>query len=301
MSAVQPSPPEAPPAAAAARQADLWDRLAITVMIGPTVFAIVEAGGLVFLLGVLTLFGLAAWEYARLFAGRRWRPAGPLIVAGVLALIAAEQAPALNPRGLLVGGLIVAALTWHLVDYERGAETSGLDFVITLGGIVYLGGLGRYFVTLRALPDGLWWLLAALTSMWLGDSGAYIAGRLFGRRRMTPRLSPKKTWEGFAGSVLAAGLGGGLLSLFWGLGAGPASLLNWQTGLGLGLLVGALGPLGDLGVSMLKRQVGVKDTGTLLGSHGGALDRIDSWLVAVAVGYYYALALPAVLAALGGR
>jgi phosphatidate cytidylyltransferase len=86
-------------------------------------------------------------------------------------------------------------------------------------------------------------------------------------------------------------VGGGLLALFWGLGAGPGSGLTWQTGTVLGLLVGALGPVGDLGVSMLKRQTGVKDTGSLLAGHGGALDRLDSWLIAVTVGYYFALAV----------
>jgi phosphatidate cytidylyltransferase len=215
----------------------------------------------------------------------------PLVLAGVLLFIAAEQFPALNPSGALLALLILAPLTWHLVDYERGTATAGVDFAVTVGGIFYLGGLGRYFVALRSLPDGLWWLVATLTSMWMADTGAYAVGRLVGRHRMAPRLSPKKTWEGYVGSVLGGGLCGGLLSVAWGLGAGPASLLNWQTGAVLGLLVGALGPIGDLGVSMLKRQIGVKDTGSLLAGHGGALDRIDSWLVAVTLGYYYVLLL----------
>jgi len=110
---------------------------------------------------------------------------------------------------------------------------------------------------------------------------------------MTPRLSPKKTWEGYAGSVFGGAAGAGLLAACWHIAASPNSLVTWQTGVLVGAIVGALGPIGDLGVSMLKRQVGLKDSGALLAGHGGALDRIDSWLVAAPVGYYIVLALQA--------
>ncbi len=289
--AAEPPADPAPPAGTDLR-ANLRDRLAISILLVPLVVLLAEAGGLVYLLGVLVMFALAAWEYVRLFRAGRQRPALPLVLAGVLLFIGAEQFPALNPSGALLAVLILAPLTWHLVDYERGTATAGIDFAVTVGGIFYLGGLGRYFVALRSLPDGLWWLLAALTSMWMADTGAYAVGRLLGRHRMAPRLSPKKTWEGYVGSVVAGAVFGGLLSAFWSLGASSASLLNWQSGAVLGVLVGALGPIGDLGVSMLKRQIGVKDTGNLLAGHGGALDRIDSWLVAVTIGYYFVLLLP---------
>jgi phosphatidate cytidylyltransferase len=88
-------------------------------------------------------------------------------------------------------------------------------------------------------------------------------------------------------------VGGAVLGACWGLGAGPEGLLTWQTGGLLGLLVGALGPFGDLGVSMIKRQSGLKDTGALIAGHGGALDRIDAWLVAVPLGFYFVLTLRA--------
>jgi phosphatidate cytidylyltransferase len=151
--------------------------------------------------------------------------------------------------------------------------------------------LGGYFIALRDLPDGLWWLVTVLPSMWLADSGAYVLGKQWGRHKMAPRLSPKKTWEGYAGSVVCGVVGGGLLGWCWRIGAGPTSLLDWPTGALAGGLAGALGPLGDLGISMFKRQIGVKDVSDLLHGHGGALDRIDSWLIAVPVGYYFVLAL----------
>jgi phosphatidate cytidylyltransferase len=212
-------------------------------------------------------------------------------VAGVALLVAAQQFPVLNPSGGLPVLLVLAAMTWHLVDYERGAPKAGTDFMVTLGGIFYLGLLGGYFVALRAAPNGLWWLLTVLGCIFLADTGAFSFGRLFGHRFIhrpfAPRLSPKKTWEGFVGSVVIGALGAGVLAAFWQIAVGSGSSLNWLSGALLGALVGAFGQVGDLGVSMLKRQAGVKDTGALMAGHGGALDRIDSWLVAVAIGFYY--------------
>ena len=94
-----------------------------------------------------------------------------------------------------------------------GAPKAGTDFVVTLAGIFYLGLLGGCFIALRAAPDGVWWLITVLGSVFLADTGAYSFGRLFGRRFIhrpfAPRLSPKKTWEGFVGSVVIGALPSG--------------------------------------------------------------------------------------------
>jgi phosphatidate cytidylyltransferase len=267
----------------------LIDRLGISILLIPLAVWVIWLGGPLYLLAVLVAFALAVREYVRLFRSGGQRPAQPVIVAGTLLLIAARQFPVLNLEGGLFVALIVAALIWHLADYELGASTSGTDFVITLGGVVYLGGLGGYFVAVRGLPHGFWWTALIFSSIWLADTGAYAAGRTLGRHKMAPRLSPKKTWEGFVGGVLGGALCSGLLSIFWGFGAGPESLLNWQTGALIGGLTGLVGPIGDLGISMLKRQTGVKDSGDVIAGHGGVLDRIDSWLIAAPVGYYVVL------------
>lgn len=267
----------------------LIDRLGISILLIPLAVWVIWLGGPLYLLAVLVAFALAVREYVRLFRSGSQRPAQPVIVAGTLLLIAARQFPVLNLEGGLFVALIVAALIWHLADYELGASTSGTDFVITLGGVVYLGGLGGYFVAVRGLPHGFWWTALIFSSIWLADTGAYAAGRTLGRHKMAPRLSPKKTWEGFVGGVLGGALCSGLLSIFWGFGAGPESLLNWQTGALIGGLTGLVGPIGDLGISMLKRQTGVKDSGDVIAGHGGVLDRIDSWLIAAPVGYYVVL------------
>jgi phosphatidate cytidylyltransferase len=105
---------------------------------------------------------------------------------------------------------------------------------------------------------------------------------------MAPRLSPKKTWEGFAGGVLTSTLSGALIGALWGL-VTPA--LTPGRGAFLGLALGVLTPLGDLGESMIKRQFGEKDSSHLLPGHGGVFDRIDSWLWAAVIGYYMIVAL----------
>ena len=247
---------------------------------------------------MLAILLFAAVEFGGLFVTMHQRPAVPLLVAGVALLVAAEQFPALNLQGGLPVLIVLAALAWHLVDYERGAPMAGTDFVVTLAGIFYLGLLGRCFVALRAAPDGLWWLLTVLGSVFLADTGAYSFGRMFGRRFHPPAVcaapEPQKDLGRLCRQRAHWRPGGGLLALIWQTAVGPASYLTWQTGAIVGALVGLFGQLGDLGVSMFKRQAGVKDTGALMAGHGGALDRIDSWLVAMAVGYYYIQLLAAI-------
>ena len=111
--------------------------------------------------------------------------------------------------------LILAAMTYHLVAYERGQDQSGTDFAITLSGIFYLGWIGAYLISLRDLPDGIWWVLLVLPAVWIADSGAYFIGRSFGKHKLSPRLSPKKTWEGYIGGVVTGTLGAGLLAYLW--------------------------------------------------------------------------------------
>jgi phosphatidate cytidylyltransferase len=108
-------------------------------------------------------------------------------------------------------------------------------------------------------------------------------GMGFGKHLMTPRLSPKKTWEGYFGGVLTGILGGIALAALWGRFTPEITL--WKGALA-GVLLSVLTPLGDLGESMIKRQVGVKDSSHILPGHGGVFDRIDSWLWAAVIGYY---------------
>jgi phosphatidate cytidylyltransferase len=164
-----------------------------------------------------------------------------------------------------------------------------VDFGVTLGGVFYLGWIGAYLVSLRLLPEGKWWILLALPAVWIADSGAYLVGSRFGRRKFSPRLSPRKTWEGYWGGVIAGALGAVLLAYVWRIAAGPESAITAGRAALLGLVISALAPLGDLGESMFKRMVGAKDSSNLIPGHGGVFDRIDSWLWAGVIGYYIVL------------
>ena len=133
-----------------------------------------------------------------------------------------------------------------------------------------------------AAPRGLAWVLVVIVVTWLGDSAAYLVGRSWGRRRLAPRLSPKKTLEGSLGGLAAATIAGVVCVPLFGLGISP--LLGAGFGAGLGII----GQVGDLAESLLKRQARVKDSGSLIPGHGGILDRIDAQLFAFPAGWLLA-------------
>jgi phosphatidate cytidylyltransferase len=265
----------------------LRDRVAIALLLLPLVIWVIADGRWLFVAAVTLVLALAAAEYAILFRTLGFRPALPVIVLGVAALTLSRAAAWLS-TGSVLTALCLGSMAWHLVDFERGAARSGTDFAITVAGFVYLGWIGSYLVVLRQMPEGLWWLLLALPTVWLADSAAYFVGKAVGRHRLSPRLSPKKTWEGYLAGVVMGAISGAGLAMVWRLGAGSASAVTAANGILMGSGVALLAPLGDLGVSMLKREAGVKDSGNLLPGHGGALDRLDSWIWAGVLGFYLA-------------
>jgi len=266
----------------------LRQRVLVTVVLLPIGLIVFAVGGWLYAAAMALVLALASREYAGLFRLGGLRPSAPLLVAGAALLVLARQAFGFDHTATLLVALALAAMTWHLIDFERGAPRSGTDFGVTLGGVVYLGVTGAYLVSLRNLPEGLWWLLLSLPAVWIGDSAAYFVGRAYGRHKMAPRLSPKKSWEGYVAGILCAGLAGaGLAALFSDV-LQRAPSMTVAAGLIVGLVLGTVTPLGDVGISMMKREMQVKDTGTLLPGHGGVLDRIDSWLWAGVLGYYLA-------------
>ena len=247
-------------------------------------FPVLIIGGIPYFLFIAFLLTAAAWEYAEMFRAAGSRPATWLVVAGVLSLALARFFfPAFSGETLTVAVLVLMA--YHLFDYERGADHGGLDFSVSLGALVYLGWVGGYLFDLRQLDHGGWWVLFVLPCVWLADTGAYLLGAAYGKHRMSPRLSPKKSWEGFAAGAFSAMLTGGFFAYAFST-WGPLHLTIWSGAL-FGLAVGILTPLGDLGESMLKRQAGLKDSGNIFPGHGGAFDRIDSWIWAGVLGTWF--------------
>ena len=175
-------------------------------------------------------------------------------------------------------------------DYlaKRDSEWMGqiYGFLGMTTGVIYFGLLLNHFVALRNLPAGLQWLLLGLLLTWITDTGAYFSGRGLGKHKLWPRHSPKKTWEGAIGGWLVGTAAGALLGP-WLVGQSP-----WA-GAALGGLVCLVAPFGDLAESMVKRQMGAKDSGHLIPGHGGMWDRIDSLLFVIPVVYYWAFLIGA--------
>jgi phosphatidate cytidylyltransferase len=243
-------------------------------------------GGLLYYLVMATFLVGAAWEYVHLFRAVKFEPNMVVTVGGV-ALVAFARMFFPEYAQPVFAAAILTAMAVHLIIYERGRDQSALDFGVTAGGIVYIGWIGSYLLDLRNLPEGGWWFMLVMFCVWAGDTGAYSIGRGYGKHKMAPRLSPKKSWEGYAASVFTgAHTGAFYVYVFQTFGGLQSDIAIWQGAI-LGLLLGALPPLGDLGESMIKRQSGIKDSSDIIPGHGGFFDRIDSWLWGAPIGYYF--------------
>ena len=177
----------------------------------------------------------------------------------------------------LVATLVLATL--FSLRPRRGA-TPASDIAWTLAAVVWIGGGGAGATGILLLPDGLELLIAFVLTTALGDIFAYFAGTTLGRRKMAPSISPGKSWEGFAGGLVASLLGG--------VAAGALlDRLGLPDGLAMGAICGVLAPVGDLLESLVKRETGIKDSGRLLPGHGGFLDRLDAIVFCAPVVFFY--------------
>lgn len=251
--------------------------------------AVIYGGVFYFLIMGAFLVG-GAWEYVRLYRAVKHEPNEFVTVGGVLVLVTARFFFADAAIPVFVA-LILLAMTVHLFAFERGRDQAAHDFGVTVAGIVYLGWIGAYLLDLRTLVSsemGVWWFMLVLPLVWAADTGGYSIGAAYGKHKMAPRLSPKKSWEGyFAGIFTSVLIGAFFAYAFSSLGPQPlGGVITPVQGALLGLVIGALAPLGDLGESMFKRQGGLKDSSNVFPGHGGFLDRIDSWIWGAAIGYF---------------
>lgn len=260
----------------------LGKRIISAAVMIPIALVAVYLGGPCFFALILLVGMLAAYEYLRMMRQKGFAPSYVLGLALAALLVADAQWPGL---GLLFWGLTFIPVGWLIVEVFRGNRPGALtDWALGLAGPAYIGLCLSHFVRLRAMDGGLEWLLLALLGTWICDSGAYFVGHGLGRHPFFPKVSPKKTLEGAIGGLVSGVAAVVLLGYYiFGLGVG------W--GLLLGLFVVFAATFGDLAESVIKRQVGVKDSSNLIPGHGGMLDRIDSLLLAVPVVYYFASAI----------
>lgn len=265
----------------------LKQRILVVIFLLPIGVATIMYGGFVFFVFMALIFGLAVWEFANLFQAGGYQPTGYLMVLGVVGVGYLRYWAGFEYDHLALTIFILFSMGVHLAAYERGRDQAATDFAITLAGFIYIGWLGSYLVMIRNLPEGEWWLLVVLPATWLADSGGYFVGKKWGVSKMSPRLSPKKSWQGYIGGFVFSIVGMLFLaSLYRQLGMDSQGSITNTRIIITAVVMSIFPTLGDLGESMIKRQVGVKDSGALLPGHGGVFDRVDSWLWAAAIGYY---------------
>jgi len=277
----------------------------LTAAVGiPIVLGVIYVGGWLFTIVLAVILAIAAIEFVHMAQQEStplWQPSLAAIVAaaGVAGVAIASDHPYRYwnlPVALIVG----IGTAFLLVIALRKVDTALSEWMAIVAALLYIGFLGAYFVALRELSEPLdiplgflpqspdlggegHWVFWAVLSTWGTDTCAYAAGKLLGRHKMAPSISPGKTWEGTIGALV-----GGLVVVV---------ALNWALELpvstGEAVLLGAMLPavavLADLGESVLKRSAGVKDTSELVPGHGGFLDRLDSLLFTVPLVYYFAV------------
>jgi phosphatidate cytidylyltransferase len=230
---------------------------------------------------------VALWELRRMLAQRGLHPimtlSGALCIVFLVAAELPQQRLALVALG--ISGMLVGSFAWLMISRQASLAGSLTDWALTMVLPFYLGWPLAVFLLLRGPTlgyhvNGFWWMLATLFGVWGFDTAAFFAGRWFGHHQMAPLISPKKTWEGAAGGLIFALIGVFVCTLPIGV--------AWYHVLAIGVLVSVAATLGDLAESLLKRDVGVKDSGTIMPGHGGILDRIDSLLFAILVVFFYA-------------
>ena len=246
----------------------------------PIVAVLAWLGGWWFTVFVALSAGIAVWELLRLMAiSSSGQPLYWLGVPVTMLLVLEGGLPQNSMRlQAFLTLVILVGLTASLFPKRKTAPT---DLLLTLGASFYLGMTLRFLVLLRNGEAGLAWLILTALMVWAMDSGAYFIGVSFGKHKLYPRISPKKSWEGFfggwaSGILLAALLGPMIL---------PA--MSWWQGAIVGAIAGVAGPLGDFSESLFKRQAGVKDSSHLIPGHGGAFDRLDSFIFVAPVVYLF--------------
>jgi phosphatidate cytidylyltransferase len=249
-----------------------WPPAFLAVIIAAVVVAVWEMARAVRFEGAGAAESLASGPGT--FAGGANPPLPPLIAGGVaMVVLAWFRGPAALTLGLFV--TVLAALVWRLSDGPAGFQRDlGASALI----VVYIPFLGGFAALLAASDDGGFRVLATLVAVVLSDTGGYAAGVRFGRHPMAPSVSPKKSWEGMAGSLAASAIGSAVL-LYLLLDVAP-----WW-GAVFGLVLSVAATFGDLAESMIKRDLGVKDMSDLLPGHGGLMDRLDSVLFALPAAY----------------
>ena len=263
------------------RRSDLVNRVVVAIPAAVVAVVFVDLGGTPFAALMVLLGWACVDELYRML--ERWKPATSAGLGAVAGMVLAARFGGLVQVLLVLVAAVPA--TFFLLLMRRERQNATISIAGTLLGIYWIGLAFAHAELLRQLPHGGAILIDILVGTFLGDTAAYLGGRMFGRRPLAPNISPNKTMEGLICGMLASVVSVLIAGTF------QATWLPTQHALLLGLGVAIAGPTGDLFESLVKRDAGAKDAGTLFGAHGGALDRLDGAIFTVVLGYYIWLAL----------
>ncbi len=258
------------------RSSDLLARVLVAIPAAVVVVALIDVGRLAWAIFLIVIGAVCMYELYRMLD--QWRPVPLVGFAALVGVVLAARYG--SERQVLEVAVAVLPVLFCVLLLRGQRDRVTLSVASTLLGVWWIAFALAHAELLRRLPHGNAILIDVLAGTFLADTAAYLGGRLFGRRRLAPAISPGKTVEGlFCGAIVA------ILTLVC------AGLLQntWMTqghALVLGIAVAVLGPLGDLFESAIKRDMQTKDTGGLFGAHGGALDRADAALFTILGGYY---------------
>ena len=247
-------------------------------------FGLLKVGPWAILIMVLVALGLAALEFFTSAQNLGYRPATLLGLAAVVGLPLGAYHRGFEAYPIVFALLLVTGMCWFLFDVESQHVTANL--AVTLLGVCWVGGLGSFAALILARQHGDAILIGAVLGTIAYDIGGYVIGSTTGQSKIAPRVSPNKTYEGLIGGMLLSIVVTTLvLNRFPGVYPWSASMLDcfW-----LGIAIAAVAPIGDLAQSMIKRDMGVKDMGTLLPGHGGIFDRFDALLFVLPATYFVA-------------
>ncbi|MEO8689812.1 MAG: phosphatidate cytidylyltransferase [Solirubrobacteraceae bacterium] len=260
---------------------DLGKRILVAIPAIAFAITIIYFGGAVFAAGVLALGLVCIHELFTMLERMR-----PVRLAGFLGIAGLVVAAALgDERDVLLALVAFLPVLFVLTLASPLRERITLSLAATVLGVYWIGLALADAVLLRGLDHGGALVFMVLLGTFVGDTGAYLGGRAFGTRKLAPRVSPNKTWEG-----LVIGIAVCVLVVWYTSRTYDGNWIGGTQGLLLGLAVALAAPLGDLFESLIKRDVGTKDTGGLFGVHGGALDRLDAALFSLIAGYHIWLA-----------
>lgn len=249
----------------------------------PIAIFLIEQGGWIFAALVGFVGAVALYECLGMALGEDKTPRVIFTAVGVGLMGLVMTGGFTGARGVVIIAALVIFVWVYFLFRVGDLTTVAARASLSFSGILWAGGLLAVTASLRFLPNGNTWLYLACVLAWGSDTGGYFAGRFLGKHKLYEKVSPKKTWEGSVGGVIVATAGAFALNHFLGPGIDPLHLAI------LAPAATALGQIGDLAESLLKRSTGVKDSGSIMPGHGGLFDRIDALIFVGPVLFAYAV------------